>query len=237
MTNPPITTAMLFAAGFGERMRPLTNDKPKPLIPINGKTILDHNLDHLAQDGITQVVINTHYKAEQIHGHVKNRTSPTITISHEKEQILETAGGIIYALPHLGNNPFFVINGDIIWIDHKTSALARMAEFFDEKKMDILMLLHPKDKAIGYDGKGDFHYHPDTHTITRPTDNSGADYIFTGIQIIHPRVFEGLECKPFSLRKIYFNQTTTRIHALIHEGDWLHIGTPKGVGLAEKYLY
>lgn len=243
-TSPlSITKAMLFAAGFGKRMHPLTHTTPKPLIKVAGKTLLDHNLDHLAANGIQDVVVNTHYLADQVHNHVAKRLAakqpPHIIISHEKEEILETAGGIIYALPHIGKTPFFSINGDIIWLDatqpHIPNTLEAMDNFYDENTMDILMLLHPKETAIGYDGTGDFHLSNDGY-IERPKPGTPADYVFTGMQILHPRIFKGLTCKPFSMREIYFNHPNIRIRAIVNEGKWLHIGTKEGVKEAEKVL-
>src|SRR6478609_5051101 len=148
--------AMVLAAGFGTRMRPLTNTMPKPLVRVAGETMLDHVLDKLARAGVTQTVVNVHHFAEQIEQHVAARSAPKITISDERDVILGTGGGVVRALKHLGDAPFFHLNSDTLWIDGTKPNLSRLADTFDPARMDILLLMAPTATSIGYAGSGDY---------------------------------------------------------------------------------
>lgn len=232
-----INTAMVFAAGFGKRMRPITDTLPKPLIKVGGTSMLDRALDKLREAGATKAVVNTHYLPEKIEQHLANRAAPQIILSREEPEILETAGGIIKALPHLGSEPFYSVNSDVVWLDGATPALQRLAQVWDTDAMDMLLLLQPLDKAIGYDGTGDFGL-TDNGQLTK---SPPLPYVFTGVQIIHPRIFKGLKAEPLSLSTFYkqatqSDGTLTRIYGIEHDGAWLHIGTPEGLEQAEKYL-
>ncbi|MCC7346093.1 MAG: nucleotidyltransferase family protein, partial [Variibacter sp.] len=148
--------AMVLAAGLGTRMRPLTDHRPKPLVQVGGASLLDHGLDRLADAGVELAVVNVHYLAEQIIAHVRGRTRPRIVISDERDAILGTGGGVVKALAHFGDEPFFHLNSDTIWIEGPRPNLARLAERFDAGQMDALLLLAPTATSIGYDGKGDY---------------------------------------------------------------------------------
>ena len=156
-----IDRAMVLAAGLGKRMRPLTDTLPKPLVPVAGKALIDHVLDKLADAGVTQAVVNVHHRADQIEAHVKGRARPRIVISDERGELLDTGGGIVKALPHLGSAPFFHMNSDTVWIEGVTPNLSRLAAQFDAARMDILLLLASTATSIGYDGRGDFTMAPD----------------------------------------------------------------------------
>jgi MurNAc alpha-1-phosphate uridylyltransferase len=160
MTTIP-QTAMVLAAGFGQRMRPLTDKMPKPLVQVAGKPLIDHVLDRLADAGVTRAVVNVHYLAEQIERHVATRARPQVTISDERGVLLDTGGGVVKALPLLGDAPFFHINSDTIWIDRVKPNLTRLAEHFNDGTMDALLLLAPSAGSIGYDGRGDFSMVPE----------------------------------------------------------------------------
>ena len=160
-------TAMVLAAGLGTRMRPLTDTKPKPLVPVAGKPLLDHVLDRLADAGVERAVVNVHYLAEQIIAHTKSRTTPRVTISDERGLLLGTGGGVVKALPELGAAPFFHINSDTIWIDGVRPNLTRLAAAFDAASMDALLLLAPTSGSVGYDGRGDFAMNPDGRLTRR----------------------------------------------------------------------
>lgn len=229
-----ITHGMVLAAGFGKRMAPITLTTPKPLVSVAGRSMLDRALDHLWTVEPQRVVVNTHWLAEQIEEHLAN--DPRVIISHEKT-ILETGGGIKKALPLLGADPFYVVNGDIIWTDGPIgSALNRLAETWDDATMDGLLLLHPTDHAVGYDGAGDF----------APTDGGNwrwrkegerAPYVFTGVQILHPRLFTNSPDGAFFLTDLYRHaHSQNRLNFMIHDGNWYHIGTPQSVPLVEKFL-
>lgn len=225
---------MVLAAGLGTRMRPLTNTKPKPLIEVAGITLLDRVLDWMAAAGITETVVNTHYLAPQIEAHVQSRTTPHIILSSEADQLLETGGGIAKALPHLGDTPFFSANSDTICLDGETPALARMAQGWDDASMDALLLLHPVEKAIGFEGPGDFSMGANGE-LTRRGTNPSAPYVFTGVQLLHPRLFRNLPTGPFSMNLLY-DRALTRVRGLVHDGNWLHVGDPQGLADAESWL-
>jgi MurNAc alpha-1-phosphate uridylyltransferase len=225
---------MIMAAGLGTRMRPLTETMPKPLVQVVGKPLIDYALDFLSASGISEIVVNSHYFAEILEEHLQSHhLAKKITISREDE-VLETGGGIKKALPILGNSPFFVLNADVICIDGAPPALAHLAQNFDTEKMDAILLLHEVEKAVGYSGKGDFFIN-DNGTLRRRAENETAPYVFTGIQIIHPRLFVGAPDGKFSLNELY-NRDLNRIGAIIHAGDWLHVGSPSELAEAENYL-
>jgi MurNAc alpha-1-phosphate uridylyltransferase len=182
-----LTHAMVLAAGLGLRMRPLTLERPKPLISVAGKPLLDHALDRVAAAGIGTAVVNTHYKGEMIAAHLKDRIAPRIVLSPEAD-LLETGGGIKHALPHLGTNPFLSVNADILWLDGPTSAIERLLQAWNPKEMDALLLLHPAVSAFGYDGKGDFHMDP-VGRVTRRRSGEIAPFVFAGVQILKPELF------------------------------------------------
>lgn len=234
-----IQKAMVLAAGLGTRMRPLTDHKPKPMIEVAGRTLIDRALDQLERYGISQVVVNTAYKADMLEAHLAQRHSPPIVISRESEP-LETGGGIAKALPLLGGEPFFSLNSDTMCLDGKTPALERMMQQWNPEQMDVLMLLHPVERAVGYDGKGDFWL--DTGGwLRRRMPDSTAPYVFTGVQILHPRLFADCPPAPFSMNVLYdrlrdSSGTYARIGVVIHDGDWLHVGDPEGLKQAEVFL-
>jgi MurNAc alpha-1-phosphate uridylyltransferase len=233
-----IERGMVLAAGFGLRMRPLTLTTPKPLIPVAGRSMLDRALDHFAAAGVETAVVNAHYLGQRIAMHVAMRMSQGrdklgILLSHE-ETILDTGGGVMQALRDLAPDPFYVANGDILWRDGVTPALRRMAEAWNDGAMDALLLVHDKDKAVGYDGPGDFAL--SGGKLARRSGDS-APFVFTGVQILHPRLFAGAPPGAFSLNQLYDKAAAAgRLHGLLHDGDWYHIGTPDGLALAERHL-
>lgn len=237
-----ITTAMVLAAGQGKRMRPITNTIPKPLVPVCGVTLLDRILDNLAEAGIQKAVVNGHYLADVLEKHLAARSnanhSPTLIYSYE-DTVLETGGGIAKALPLLGNEPFFIINGDVLWLDGTTPLLHTMMKTWNETTMDALLALHPVEKAIGYEGAGDFALRGDG-VLLRP-ETEARPYVFAGVSIIHPRIFIDLPLPPFSLNQLFWraqqkDNSLHRFHGVVHTGEWLHIGTPEGLAEAENFL-
>lgn len=235
--NTP-TTAMIFAAGYGKRMRPLTDDKPKPMVEVCGKPLIDYRLDKLVEAGMSRVIVNTHYKAEILENYLRQRQDIEIIISYE-ETLLETGGGLVHALPHLGDEPFFLINGDVIWLDDGTPALQRLAEQWQDG-MNELLLLQPKETAIGYVGKGDFTLTPQ-HQLQWPETEQSAPYVFTGISLFHPRQLSSYQAEPFSRSVLWRaatqdDSTIQGIYGLAHQGQWLHIDSPEGVTRAETYM-
>jgi MurNAc alpha-1-phosphate uridylyltransferase len=229
-------TAMVLAAGFGQRMRPLTDKMPKPLVQVAGKALLDHVLDRLSDAGVKRAIVNVHYLAEQIERHVATRTSPQITISDERGVLLDTGGGVVKALPLLGDAPFFHINSDTIWIDGVKPNLERLAESFDPATMDALLLLAPGAGSIGYAGRGDFLMASDGRLKPRP-ERDVSPFVYAGAAILSPRLFDGAPQGAFSLTKLFGRAIEAgRLHGLRLEGLWMHVGTPEAIAEAEAAI-
>lgn len=231
-----ITKSMVLAAGRGERMRPLTDAMPKPMIEVAGRSMIDRAIDRLIEVGVSQVVVNTSYKAAMLEEHLAKRTDTNIAFSRE-ETALETGGGIAQALCHFGNEPFYAANGDIIWLDTQSSALQRLADAW-QNDSDAVLLLHPTQNAVGYAGAGDFFYSDETG-LQRRADSAQAPYVFAGVQLLHPRLFEDAPKGAFSMNVLYdrlIAATPQRIKAIIHDGVWLHVGDVEGKGKAEEIL-
>jgi len=227
---------MVLAAGLGTRMRPLTDQIPKPLVPVAGKPLIDHVLDRLADAGVARAVVNVHYMAEQIEQHLAYRTRPQIVISDERGLLLGTGGGVARALPQLGHAPFFHINSDTIWIDGVQPNLARLAETFEPDTMDALLLLAPTAGSIGYAGRGDFAMAPDGRLNKRP-EQEVAPFVYAGAAILSPALFNGAPTGDFSLTALFDRAAEAgRLHGLRLEGLWMHVGTPEAVAAAEKAI-
>src|SRR5436305_8271147 len=197
-----IDRAMVLAAGLGKRMRPLTDMRPKPLIGVAGKALIDHVLDKLADAGVTQVVVNVHHKADQIEGHVKGRTRPRIVISDERGELLDTGGGVVKALPQLGAAPFLHVNSDTLWIEGVTPNLSRLTAQFDAARMDILLLLASTTDSIGYEGRGDFTMTPDGR-LTRRGEREVAPFVYAGAAVLSPALFADAPHGAFSLNRLF----------------------------------
>jgi MurNAc alpha-1-phosphate uridylyltransferase len=232
-----LSHAIILAAGLGTRMRPLTNSMPKPLIPVKGKPLIDWCLDWLAEAEINTVVINTSYLADMLEAHVSSR-SGRIRLSREEPEPLETGGGITKALPMLGEEPFLAMNSDAIFPSSLPHPIMRMVDGWRED-IDFLMLLVPKAKAVGWEGKGDF-IMDDEGRIRRPRDGEEAPYVFTGVEIIHPRAFAGCPAGKFSLSLLWNAHRDTqgwftRIRAIVHDDAWLNVGDLAGLAEAEAY--
>ena len=228
--------AMVLAAGSGKRMRPLSLTRPKPLLQVAGKALLDHTLDRLAEAGVRRVVINLSYKGEMIRDHLAARLAPEVVFRDEGEAPLETGGGVAQALSLLGPEPFLVVNGDILWLDGAENTLALLGRRWDERVMDALLLAEPTISAIGYDGRGDYFMEPDGR-LHRRRDSEVAPFAFAGIQILHPGLFDGAPQERFSLNRLYDHaEQAGRLFGQRHEGLWAHVGAPEAVAEAEAAL-
>jgi MurNAc alpha-1-phosphate uridylyltransferase len=227
---------MVLAAGHGVRMRPLTDRTPKPLITVAGKALIDHVLDRLAAAGVEEAVVNVHYLADQIENHLAGRHAPKIVISDERNELLDTGGGVVKALPFLGAAPFFHVNSDTIWIDGVKPNLERLADAFDAARMDALLLLAPSTGSVGYAGRGDFAMAPDGH-LTRRGEREVVPFVYAGAAILAPALFADAPKGAFSLTRL-FNRAheAGRLHGLRLEGIWMHVGTPDAIALAEATL-
>ncbi|MBL8670198.1 MAG: nucleotidyltransferase family protein [Alphaproteobacteria bacterium] len=235
-----ITSAMVLAAGIGKRMRPLSDSCPKPLLKVCGRTMLDHSLDRLAAVGVKEAVVNTHHLGTLVAGHLSTRKGlPRIHLSPEDE-LLETGGGVAEALRRfptvLGGGPFYVANGDVIWLDGASSALGRMAAAWDDGAMDALLLLHATVSAFGYDGPGDFMMDGDGR-IRRAKPLEVLPFLYTGVQVLHPRLFAGAPPGAFSLNRLYDAAIEAgRLWGIRHDGIFYHVGTPRALDFADRTL-
>lgn len=234
---PAITTAMVLSAGLGTRMRPLTDTRPKPLVEVEGRALIDHVLDRVAEAGIPRAVVNLHHHADLLEAHLKARAgAPEIILSDERGALLETGGGVRKALPLIGTGPFLAINSDTIWIEGMRPNLARLMERFDPAAMDALLLLAPAALSIGYDGTGDFQM--DTlGRLTRRAERQVAPFVYAGAAILKPELFAGTPEGAFSLNRIFDRAAADeRLFGLRLDGVWMHVGTPDAIALAEEAI-
>src|SRR4051812_10097251 len=229
---------MVMAAGLGNRMRPVTDTRPKPLVAIAGRTLLDHALDRLAEAGIGRAVVNVHYLADQIEAHLAGYDGLDITISDERDQLLETGGGVLRALPLLGPE-FLVMNSDSLWLERGTRNLSRLLEAWAPEAMDILLLLAPLARTLGYDGRGDFTMGADGRLARREPGGS-APYVYAGVGVMKASLFTGgepLPPGPFSLNVLFDRAIAAeRLYGLELDGEWLHVGTPAAIRAAEERI-
>jgi N-acetyl-alpha-D-muramate 1-phosphate uridylyltransferase len=224
---PPPCSGMVLAAGLGTRLRPLTETIPKPLVEINGQSLLDHILDRLALAGVERVVVNVHYKARMIAEQLARRDRPRIELSEETE-LFGTGGGVAHALDRL-DDTFFVINSDIFWRDGKEPVLQRLTAAFDPDRTDAVLLLQQTATAIGYEGSGDY-FLDGAGNPQRRGERPTAPYLFAGIQLLHRRLFDGVRECAFSLVRLYDRaEAAGRLGAVIHDGEWFHVGTLEGL--------
>jgi N-acetyl-alpha-D-muramate 1-phosphate uridylyltransferase len=228
------TKAMVLAAGLGLRMRPLTNNTPKPLVSVAGQPLLDHVLDKLAGAGVSEAVVNVHYLPDQIIAHTANRSHPRVTISDERDQVLGTGGAVVKALPLLGSEPFFHLNADTMWIDGVRANLTRLAETFDPDRMDILLLMAPTTSSIGYAGRGDYAMLPDG-ALRKRREHQVVPFVYAGAAIMSPALFADAPAGEFSLTRMFDRANEQeRLFGLRLDGVWMHVGTPDAVQAAEE---
>lgn len=238
-TAAPITTAMVFAAGLGTRMRPLTNDRPKALVEVDGRALIDHMLDRLALAGIEHAVVNAFHFAPRLVAHLEARAhrAPRLTIVREDHlaEPLETEGGLIHALGHLGDGPILTCNADAIWLDD--TALPRLMAAWDPTRMNGLLLLADLSLATGFDGPGDFFWNGDG-TLKRRGEAPSAPYAFAGVQVTNTTFFRDKPPGKRSLARTWFDEwgPAGRLHGLCIDGAWLHVGDPEARDVAEARL-
>ncbi|MDF3072415.1 MAG: Nucleotidyl transferase [Alphaproteobacteria bacterium] len=236
MSGTPLPKrAMVLAAGLGQRMRPLSDSKPKALIEVAGRSLLDRALDRLQEAGVGECVVNVHHLAPLMERHLAERRAPVIKLSHESV-LLETGGGVKQALPLLGEEPFFVANCDALWLDGPRPMLKRLARAFDPARMDALLLLHPMVSAHGFDGAGDYFMTADG-ALRRRRKETIAPFVYAGAQILTPALFKTAPEGPFSLRLLYDQaEENGRLFGMRHDGEWYHVGTPEAVSATEALL-
>jgi MurNAc alpha-1-phosphate uridylyltransferase len=228
--------AMVLAAGRGVRMQPITNTLPKPLVEVGGKALIDHVLDRLAASGAKRAVVNVHHLANQIEKHVAARRSPRVTISDERDALLDTGGGVVRALPLLGDGPFFHLNSDTLWIEGVKPNLSRLADAFDADAMDALLLLASTAGSVGYHGRGDFAMAPDGRLMRR-NERDVVPFVYAGAAILTPSLFADPPASAFSLTRLFHRaEEAGRLHGVRLDGLWMHVGTPEAIAEAESAL-
>jgi MurNAc alpha-1-phosphate uridylyltransferase len=231
-----ITTAMLLAAGLGTRMKPLTDTLPKPLIEVAGRTLVDRVLDKLVAQGVTRAVVNVHYLADLMEAHLKQRKDLEIITSDERALLLETGGGVVKALPLLGDDPFYIVNTDVTWATAGDTTFSRMAAAYDPNEMDALLLLADMGATLGFRGPGDFFLGHDGQ-LQRRGNKPTAPYVFAGAHITRAELLRGYEARPFSANT-YWNAMgrAGRLHGTVMSPFWMHVGDPAGRDEAEARL-
>ncbi len=219
-------TGFVLAAGKGTRLRPYTDTMPKPMVPIAGKSIIHRTLEKLEREGVSRVIVNLHHLAPVLEAHLMSIKKPQIILSHEND-LLETGGGVKKALPDIGPDPFYLINGDALWDEAEHgSALSRLAAAWNDNTMDILLLLQPVGAMDLTDAVGDYDVAPDSRAIRNLQKN--GRYMFAGVRIVHPRIFDGTQEGAFSFLSLMDRaQQKGRLYAIVHEGGWYHISTPE----------
>ncbi|HVP85269.1 MAG TPA: nucleotidyltransferase family protein [Rhizomicrobium sp.] len=232
----PITRAMIMAAGLGTRMRPLTNDRPKPLVKVRGKALIDHAIDRLVKAGVKTIVVNIHHHAEMLRAHLANRKDVKIVISDESEALLDSGGGIAKVLDLFEGQPFFTHNSDSVWVEGASSALERMKARWNPDTMDSLMLVAPTVNARCYEGRGDFMMDAGGR-LTRVPEHRVAPFVWIGVQILHPRLFDGAPLGRFSINPLWDKAMEKgRLFGIRLDGIWMHIDRPDAVTDAERFL-
>ena len=231
-----IKTAMVLAAGLGQRMRPITDTIPKPLVRVGGRAMLDHALDRLAAAGVETAVVNVHHLAEQIEKHLAGRERPRIVISDERAALLETGGGIAKALPLIGSDAFLVLNSDSLWIEGPQSNVARLIACWDPETMDILLLLASAATSFGYDGRGDFAMDA-AGLLRRRREREVVPFVYAGVAVMKPELFADAPSGAFSLNRLFDRAIEAgRLHGLRLDGEWLHVGTPESIKAADARI-
>jgi len=230
-------TAMIMAAGLGKRMRPLTATKPKPLIEVNGKALLDHVLDKLRIAGVQKIVVNVHYLADALEAHLATRPHGLeVAISDERKLLLETGGGLVQAAPLIDCDPFLALNSDNLWIDGPADTIKLLASQWDGKKMNALLLLVPQARALGHRGMGDFHMDR-AGRIRRRAKSHVAPFVFTGIQMVSKRLLREAPEGPFSTNILWDRAIEEgRAFGAVHQGLWFDVGTPQSIPMTEAAL-
>jgi MurNAc alpha-1-phosphate uridylyltransferase len=232
-----LTTAMVLCAGLGTRMAPPGNGRPKPLVQLQGKALIDHVLDRLAAAGIARAVVNVHHKADLIEKHLAARTAPRIEISDERALLLDTGGGVRKALPRLGPGAFLIHNADSVWIEGVGSNLAQLAAAWDDAAMDCLLMLALASSSHGYQGRGDFALESDGRIRRKRVEQEIVPFAFAGVSIAHPRLFDGSPEGAFSLNTVWNRAIAAgRAHGVRMDGVWMHVGTPAALADAEQCL-
>ncbi|MDP3459594.1 MAG: nucleotidyltransferase family protein [Hyphomonas sp.] len=236
MSVPVPHTAMVLAAGLGTRMRPLTDTTPKPLLKVRGKALIDRLLDPLIEAGVKRIVVNVHYLADQVEAHVKARTDVEVIISDERGEVLETGGGLAKARPLLGNDPIYVLNTDAFWGPESAAPFQELAQTFDPETEDERLLIAATDRALGFDGPGDF-FLESGNRLVRRGEAASAPWAYAGVRIMKPQLYDTMPAERFSALKIWDQLIPQRrLAGQILDRFWLHVGDPKALADAEMWI-
>ena len=228
--------AMVLAAGLGTRMRPLTLERPKPLVEVAGRTMVDHCLDKLADAGVARAVVNVHHFPTMVKDHLRARTAPAVSISDESGQLLETGGGMVNALPLLAADPFFCINSDNLWVDGPQDVFRQLSAAWKPDAMDALLLLVPHTRAANHKGKGDFHM-DGAGRITLRRSGRIAPFIYSGIQLVSQRLLRDAPKEPFGTMLLWKRAMAEgRLYGVSHLGLWYEVGSPEAIAPTEEAL-
>ena len=229
-------TAFLLAAGLGTRMRPLTNDTPKPLLKVSGRAMIDRLVDALVEAGVRRLVVNVHWLPDQIEAHFAARTDAEIVISDERSELLETGGALAKARPLLGDEPVFILNTDAIWAPPTAQPLEALVNAYDTSSMDELLLLADTGRSLGFKGAGDF-FRSETGELVRRGEASTAPWAYAGVRIANPATFDGLPVERFSANRLWEPMLAAgRLHGLPLDAFWLHVGDPGALADAEMWM-
>jgi MurNAc alpha-1-phosphate uridylyltransferase len=232
-----VNTAMIMAAGKGTRMMPLTADRPKPLVEVGGVALLDHVMDHLRDAGVGKIVVNAHYRADQIEAHLAaHATDFDVSISDERDLLRDTGGGLVQALPMILDDPFICVNADNWWTNDGQNAISRLMAHWDAARMDVLMLLVPLATAYNSQGIGDFNMDADGR-LSRRVGDAPAPYVWTGIQLLSKKLIVDPPSDVFSTN-VFWDRAIAegRCMGLVHEGMWFDVGYPAAIVATEKRL-
>ena len=231
-------TAMVMAAGLGTRMRPLTLTRPKPLVEVAGRALIDHVFDRLRAAGVERAVVNVHYLADMLEAHLAaNVHGIELIVSDERERLMETGGGLVQARHLLGGDPLLVVNSDNLWVDGPVDAITLMANRWDDGAMDALLLMVPLARANNFRGSGDFHMAADGRITRRRKEGTAAPFVYTGVQMIHPRLMADAPAGPFSTM-LFWERAIARGRAfgVVHGGMWFDVGTPEAIPPTEAMI-
>ncbi len=231
-------TAMVMAAGIGKRMRPLTATRPKPLIQVAGQTLLDHVFDRLRAAGIKRAVVNVHYLADALEAHLRTHVKGIeVIVSDERRQLMETGGGIVQARDLIGDKPFVAVNADNLWVDGPADTIKLLASRWDDATMDALLLLVPLARAHNHGGLGDFHIDANGRITGRRKPGRVAPFVYTGVQILSPRLIRDWPEGPFSTNLFWDRAIAAgRAYGFVHQGLWFDVGTPPAIAKTEALL-
>ena len=228
--------AMVLAAGLGTRMRPLTLERPKPLVEVAGRTMIDHCLDKLAEAGVARAVVNVHHFPDMVRQHLTARTVPAVTISDESGELLETGGGMLRAQPLLAADPFFCINSDNLWVDGPQDVFHQLSEAWNPATMDALLLVVPHARAANHKGKGDFHMDANGRLTLRRSGRI-APFIYSGIQLVSQRLLRDAPAGPFGTMVLWKRAMEEgRLYGVSHLGLWYEVGSPAAIAPTEAAL-